>query len=150
MNFSYYLYRTQGLYPTVRVNAEKSIANLQNTDLSIVEEIIALNNTNVKPQIQTVDDDMTIVVEGWEVYIDEDGELLTDIKLLKRLQVLRKKIGDEKDVPYYFVAWDKVLVQLATKKPTTREEFLSIKGIRDRWFDKYGQAFMNEIKDYLE
>lgn len=145
-----YLYRTQGLYPTVRVNSEKSIEDIHNMDLSIVEEIIALNNTNAKPQIQTVDDGMTIVVEGWEVYIDEDGELLTDIKLLKRLQVLRKKIGDEKGIPYYCVAWDRVLVQLATKKPTTREEFLAIKGIRDRWFDNNGQAFLQEIRDYVE
>ena len=145
-----YLYRTQGLYPTVRVNTEKSIADIQNIDLSIVEEIIALNNIKAKPQIQRVDDGLTIVVEGWEVYIDEDGELLTDIKLLKRLQVLRKKIGDEKDIPYYCVAWDKVLVQLATKQPTTREEFLAIKGIRDRWFDNNGQAFLQEIKDYVE
>jgi ATP-dependent DNA helicase RecQ len=144
-----YLYRTQGLYPTVRVNSEKSIEDIHNIDLSIVEEIIALNNTNAKPKIQTVDDGMTIVVEGWEVYIDEDGTLITDIKLLKRLQSLRKKIGDEKDIPYYCVAWDRVLVQLATKKPT-REEFLSIKGIRDRWFDNNGQAFMKEIREYVE
>ncbi len=145
-----YLYRTQGLYPTVRVNSEKSIEDIHNIDLSIVEEIIALNNTNAKPQIQTVDDGMTIVVEGWDVYIDEDGALLTDVELLKRLQSLRKKIGDEKDIPYYCVAWDRVLVQLATKKPTTREEFLSIKGIRDRWFDNNGQAFMKEIREYVE
>ena len=64
--------------------------------------------------------------------------------------MLRKKIGDEKDIPYYCVAWDKVLVQLATKQPTTREEFLAIKGIRDRWFDNNGQAFLQEIKDYVE
>ena len=145
-----YLYRTQGLYPTVRVNSEKSIEDIHNIDLSIVEEIVALNNTKTKPQIQTVDGGMTIVVEGWEVYIDEDGALLTDVELLKRLQSLRKKIGDEKDIPYYCVAWDRVLVQLATKKPTTREEFLSIKGIRDRWFDNNGQAFMKEIREYVE
>lgn len=145
-----YLYRTQGLYPTVRVNSEKSIEDIHNIDLSIVEEIVALNNTKTKPQIQIDNDGMMIVVEGWEVYIDEDGTLLTDIELLKRLQVLRKKIGDEKDIPYYCVAWDRVLVQLATKKPTTREEFLSIKGIRDRWFDNNGQAFLQEIKYYVE
>ncbi len=145
-----YLYRTQELYSTVRVNTEKSIDEIHNEDLSIVEEIIALNNVKNKPQVQVVDDGITIVVEGWEVYINEDGELLTDIKLLKCLQALRKKIGDEKDIPYYCVAWDKVLVQLATKKPTTREEFLAIKGVRDRWFDNNGQAFLQEIKDYIE
>ena len=119
-------------------------------DLSIVEEIIALNNTNAKPQIQVVDDGMTIVVEGWEVYIDEDGTILTDIKLLKRLQLLRRKIGDGRNVAYYLIASNKLLVRLATKKPTTREEFLAIKGIRDRWFDNNGQAFMEEIREYVE
>lgn len=143
-----YLYRTQGLYPTVRVNSEKSIEDIHNIDLSIVEEIIALYNTKAKPQIQVLDDSTT-VVEGWEVYIDEEGTLLTDIELLKRLQSLRKKIGDKKNIPYYCVAWDSVLVQLATKKPTTREGFLSIKGIHNRWFDNNGQAFLQEIIDYL-
>ena len=145
-----YLYRTQGLYPTLRVNAEKSIEDIHNVDLSIVEEIIALNNINTKPQIQVVDDGMTIVVEGWEVYIDEDGTILTDIKLLKRLQLLRRKIGDGRNVAYYLIASNKLLVRLATKKPTTREEFLAIKGIRDRWFDNNGQAFLQEIRDYVE
>ena len=145
-----YLYRTQGLYPTVRVNSEKSIEDIHNIDLSIVEEIVSLNNTKTKPQIQAVDDGMTIVVEGWEVYIDEDGTILTDIKLLKRLQLLRRKIGDGRNVAYYLIASNKLLVRLATKKPTTREEFIAIKGIRDRWFDNNGQAFMKEIREYVE
>ena len=84
-----------------------------------------------------------------EVYIDEDGTILTDIKLLKRLQLLRRKIGDGRNVAYYLIASNKLLVRLATKKPTTREEFLAIKGIRDRWFDNNGQAFLQEIKDYI-
>lgn len=138
-----YLYRTQGLYPTIRVNAEKSITDIQNIDLSMVEEIIALNNIKSKSENQR-DDGLTISD------ISEDGELLTDINLLKRLQVLRKKISDEKCIPPYCVAWDKVLVQLSTKKPTTREQFLAIKGIRERWFDINGQAFLQEIKNYVE
>ena len=159
------LYRTKTMRPVIKFSLDTTFEEINNLDLCQLGEIKAIGTTNlehetvenpkketneVKTQIQVVDEGMTIVVEGWEVYIDEDGELLTDIKLLKRLQVLRKKIGDEKEIPYYCVAWDRVLVQLATKKPTTREEFLSIKGIRDRWFDNNGQAFMKEIREYVE
>lgn len=145
-----FLYRTRGLYPTVRVNTEKTIADIQNTDLSTVKEIMALNNTKANGQIQGDDDCQTITIEGWEVFVDKNGELLTDIKLLKRLQALRKQIGDEKNIPYYCVVWNSVLVQLATKKPTTKEEFVAIKGIGDKWFYNNGYAFMKEIKDYVK
>ncbi len=145
-----FLYKTQGLYPTVRVNKDKSIEDISNIDLSIVQKIIAIYNTNKEAHFLDFEDGKTIVVDGWEVYVDEDGILLTDMELLKRLQVLRRRIGDERNVAYYMIATDKVLVRLATRKPMTRDEFISIKGIRDRWFDNNGQAFLQEIKDYLE
>lgn len=144
-----FLYRTQGLYPTVRVNSDKPIENIENADLSLIEEFLSFYSTKKEPKVQLTDDRITIVVEGWDVFVDEDGTILTDIELLKQLHTLRKSIGDQRGIPYYCVAWDKVLVQLATKKPTTREEFLAIKGIRDRWFDNNGQAFMNKIIEYL-
>lgn len=145
-----YLYRTQGQYPILRVNTEKSIEEISDADLAVVAEIFASNNVNSKLQSQTNVDRATTVVDEWEVYVDENGILLTDMALLKRLQTLRKKIGDGRGVPYYCIAWNKVLVRLATEKPTTREEFLSINGISDRWFENNGQAFMQEIKNYVE
>jgi hypothetical protein len=39
---------------------------------------------------------------------------------------------------------------LATIKPTTREDFLKIKGIKDKWFESNGEVFLQEIKDYLQ
>lgn len=144
-----FLCRTQGLYPTIRIE-DKSADEFGKLDLSAVEEILAQYKTVKKPEVRpTNDDESTIKVDGWDIIVDEDGTILTDMELLKRLQALRKKIGDENGVPYYRVAWDNVLVRLATKKPVTREEFLTLKGIKDKWFDKNGQAFLQEIKDYL-
>ena len=146
-----FLCRTQGLYPTIRINDEKSADELGKLDLSAVEEILAQYKTVKKPEAPRPanDDEPTIKIDGWDIIVDEDGTILTDMELLKRLQALRKRIGDENGVPYYRVAWDNVLVRLATKKPVTREEFLTLKGIKDKWFDKNGQAFLREIKDYL-
>lgn len=142
-----YLYRTQGLYPILKVNTDKSIEDICDEDLAIVAEILVSNN---RLHTQVVDNYTTTILDGWEVYVDENGTLLTDMVLLKRLQVLRKKIADERSIPYYCIAWNKVLVRLATEKPTTREEFLSINGIRDRWFDSNGKFFLQEIKNYVE
>lgn len=145
-----FLYKTQGLYPTVRVNDYRSIGDINKADLSIVEEIVAANCVKTERKYQEREDGKTVVFRGWRVYVDEDGVILTDIDLLERLRWLRSRISDEKNIPCYCVAFDKVLVRLATKKPTTREEFLSVKGIRDKWFENNGQAFMKEIKDYLK
>lgn len=145
-----FLYRTQGLYPTVRVNGYRSIEFIGEADLAVVEEIVAANCAKTKRKYQEVEDYKTVVFRGWTVYVDDDGVILTDIDLLERLRRLRGGIGDERNIPYYCVAFDKVLVCLATEKPTTKEEFLSIKGIRDKWFENNGQAFMKEIKDYLK
>jgi superfamily II DNA helicase RecQ len=104
----------------------------------------------VKNKKKAEKNNLEITVDGFRVYVDEDGAIITDMVLLKRLQKVRIKIGDEKNTPYYIIATNKVLVRLATEKPTTREGFINIKGIRDRWFDNNGQAFLQEIKDYLE
>ena len=84
------------------------------------------------------------------MHVDEDGEIITDVVLLKKLQKLRNKLADERFYPAYIVANDDLLVRLATVKPLKREEFLKIKGIRDRWFERYGEAFMRTIKQHLK
>lgn len=103
----------------------------------------------VKSQGIEEKDVTTVVLAGEEVLVDNEGTILTDINLLKRLKKLRKRIGDERKIPYFVIASNKVLVRLATNKPTTREEFVAIKGIRYRWFDKNGPIFMKEINDYI-
>ena len=59
-------------------------------------------------------------------------------------------MADEQFSPAYIVAKDDLLVRLATVKPLKREEFLQMKGIRDRWFERYGEVFIHTIKQHLE
>ena len=42
------------------------------------------------------------------------------------------------------------LVLLATDKPTTREEFIRIKGIGNRKYERFGERFIAVIKEYTE
>lgn len=128
-------YKTKGLYPTVRVDEEKSLDDISEMDLSPIKEILSPNQ---------------VAINGWNVCVSKDGELLTDMKLLKRLQVLRKRVAEERNIPYYCIASNNMLVDLATQKPITKEEFLLIKGIKEKWFDSNGKAFLQEIKNYLQ
>lgn len=130
------LFKANGLYPTVRVNEGQSIEKISGMDFSSIEKILLPKQT--------------CIVDGWSVHISEDGELLTDMELLKRLQALRKRIAEERYIPYYCIASNNVLVELATKKPITRKEFLLISGIKEKWFDNNGEEFLQEIKGHLQ
>lgn len=145
-----FLFRTRGLYPSVRVNREKTLTDVDMFDCSIIEEILEENQTKPRHDSKKDENVETINMDGFEVHVDEDGEIITDVVLLKKLQKLRNKLADEQFSPAYIVAKDELLVRLATVKPLKREEFLKIKGIRDRWFERYGEVFMNEIRQHLE
>ena len=44
---------------------------------------------------------------------------------------------------------DSVLKEMATRMPTTKEGIMHIKGIRDRKYEEYGDAFLNVIRTHL-
>ena len=136
------LYKTKGLYPTIRVN--DNVNNL-NIDVGLIKEIIELEKDK-QSKIEKHNAENMVKHGDFEILVDEDGVILTDIKLLESLRRIRTKISIQKAIAPFIVCSNKTLVQLATFKPTTREEFLQIKGIRDRWYENYAHLFVEEIK----
>lgn len=136
------LYKTKGLYPTIRVN--NNIDKL-NIDISIINEMIE-KETEKKNRVEKYPQKNTVKHGDFDIIIDEDGVVLTDIKLLETLRQVRKQISAQKAIAPFMVCSNKTLVQLATFKPNTREEFLKIKGIRDRWYESYAHLFMESIQ----
>ncbi|MCK8059097.1 MULTISPECIES: DNA helicase RecQ [unclassified Fusibacter] len=61
----------------------------------------------------------------------------------------RAEIAQAKGVPLYVVFANAVLSDLASYLPTTKEEFLKIKGIGEKKYDTYGETFMSLIRDYV-
>ena len=82
----------------------------------------------------------------FNVIVDEDGVVLTDTQLLDELRKLRSQIASQKCIPPYCICHNKVLVLLATIKPITREEFLNIRGIGNRWYEDYSHLFIECIQ----
>ena len=69
--------------------------------------------------------------------------------LLARLHALRTAIAREQRLPAYYIMNNDTLALLATEKPTTREEFIGIKGIGERKYERFGERFVREIRNYI-
>ena len=119
--------------------------------------MMPIKRTNVvlaekqKPRVYTTGYSERIVEsEGFKVLIDVQGNLLTDMDLLNRLYALRTAIAQEQRLPAYCIMNNDTLALLATEKPTTREEFISIKGIGERKYERFGEQFIQVIRNYIE
>ena len=55
-------------------------------------------------------------------------------------------MAKEEKVPPYIVFSDKTLAHMCVVKPKTRQEMLSVSGVGEFKFDKYGERFLACIK----
>lgn len=69
-------------------------------------------------------------------------------ELYDELSKIRGKIAQSKNVPLYVVFANNVLADMATYLPTSKEEFLDIKGIGEKKYDSFGEVFMSAIIAY--
>ena len=79
---------------------------------------------------------------------DDEGNLITDIELLDELHKLRYELMQETHQSSVAIITNTGLVNLATYRPETREEFIKLNGLGERTFDLYGLRFIRAIKDF--
>lgn len=72
-----------------------------------------------------------------------------DSGLFEKLRELRRRLAAEAGIPPYMVFADTALWQMAVQKPRTRSDFSHISGVGSVKLDKYGTAFINEIKNHV-
>ena len=63
---------------------------------------------------------------------------------------MRKSLAEEHSVPPYVIFSDATLADMAAKTPTTVNDFLDISGVGKTKLERYGEAFLQMINDYLE
>jgi len=71
-----------------------------------------------------------------------------DRALFTKLRGLRKNIADSEDIAPFIVFNDATLSELARIQPRTSAQMLEISGIGDVKLSRYGQAFMEVIKEH--
>ena len=72
-----------------------------------------------------------------------------DRTLFTRLKHLRKVLAEENEVPPYVVFSDATLVDMACKLPVNRTTLLEVSGVGQTKLDRYGDAFIKLIDDYI-
>lgn len=78
------------------------------------------------------------------------GRAITDPKLYKMLEDLRKQVAKANNLPPYVIFQDISLEEMAIRYPITEEEFCSITGVSKGKYSRYGKKFSDLIKSYVE
>ena len=73
-----------------------------------------------------------------------------DNNLLQKLKDWRKATAEAEKVPVFRVFSNAILEAIAQFKPRDKEALLSIKGIRDRKYNKYGEAVLDLVNAKVE
>ena len=72
-----------------------------------------------------------------------------DPVLLQRLQARRKALAAAESVPAYCIVQNRTLRELAQRLPGERHDLLQIYGIGEEKARKYGEIFLDEIREHL-
>jgi ATP-dependent DNA helicase RecQ len=66
-------------------------------------------------------------------------------ELFERLRALRKSLADSQGVPAYIVFSDKVLREMAARRPRGAAELLAVPGVGPAKLERFGASFLGEI-----
>ena len=69
--------------------------------------------------------------------------------LFEKLRALRKELADRAGVPPYIIFSDTSLAEMAAFRPTDPEAFQNIHGVGAHKLERYGPAFLNEIRCFV-
>jgi ATP-dependent DNA helicase RecQ len=80
-------------------------------------------------------------------HVSTTGDSLTpeDDALFQKLRGLRKELADRQKVPAYIVFSDKVLVEMAVRRPSNDSEMLDVPGVGPAKLKKYGSTFLDIV-----
>lgn len=78
------------------------------------------------------------------------SDILTNkgLELFEKLRERRLEIAREEAVPPYIVFSDKTLMDLCIKLPGNREEMLQVTGVGENKFSRYGEKFLECIREF--
>ena len=76
-----------------------------------------------------------------------EAEFSYDKALFDRLRELRRSIAAKEGVPAYMVFGDRTLMEMAARRPSSKEEMLAVGGVGEKKFQRYGEAFLKRIEE---
>jgi superfamily II DNA helicase RecQ len=95
------------------------------------------------------DTDLVSNLESSNNDINETQDTTSQDLLFEKLAILRRKIASEENVPPYYVFHDATLKSMSSTLPVDLDSMKNISGVGKMKLEKYGTAFVNEIKKYI-
>jgi ATP-dependent DNA helicase RecQ len=71
-------------------------------------------------------------------------------ELFEKLRVLRKQVADALHIAAYIVFSDATLSDMAEKCPLNKSMFLTVSGVGQEKYNRFGEVFIKEIKKHVE
>ena len=131
-----YLFVTNDEYVVVKLTMKSK--EFMEHDESIVMKMAKEQERQPKEKIEKKSRKSKAVREA--VLTDQDENLFD------KLRALRSVIAKEEKVPPYLVFSDKTLVHMCSVKPVTKAEMLSVSGVGEFKFEKYGERFLECVR----
>lgn len=72
-----------------------------------------------------------------------------DMDLYTALREKRTMLASAAGVPPYIIFSDKALQDMCEKRPTNKAEMLTVSGVGEVKFERYGEAFLSVFRDFL-
>ena len=76
--------------------------------------------------------------------------VLPDTNIFELLRARRKEIATREGVPPYVIFHDSTLHEMSNRLPRDQEDMLSIPGVGENKLKKYGQQFLQIIRDFIK
>lgn len=133
---------------------------IKNIIKSLLKKKFLIQTTGPYPLI-SIGPNALKIKEEKQYYLDEIGLIKKEQKkgneqlqevdqvLFNMLKELRIKLAQSEQVPLYSVCSNNILRQICVVKPSSKEEFLSIYGLGETKYQKYGQLFIDLITRYI-
>ena len=141
-------------YGIMKNYSAEELKNFINTLVShnYLEVVENMSSRGSYPTIRMNENSMKIIKNELKVEFKESKvSRVKHIKneLYERLVELRLKIAKENNLAPYMVFGDATLNQMVRTYATTKDEMLSISGVGEIKYERYGKEFEKIIKDYI-
>lgn len=102
---------------------------------------VALNNISFK----VIKDEVKVLLKEFNI----ESNRTESNDLFDKLRLLRQEIAQEEKKAPYMIFGDGTLREMSIKYPTSKIEILEISGVGEIKYDRYGERFIEVIKDYI-
>lgn len=149
LDFKLHKLSTYGILPNY---SEREI--IDQINFLIAEQLLSLSGGQY-PTLRLNEKSVPILMGEEKVYMYTEKIPLEEVSdynedLFQHLRTLRRELAREEGVPPYVLFNDASLKDMCRYFPKTKEDMLAIKGIGERRFERYGEAFLQAIADWQE